>query len=565
MANRECPGRISMPLRPYQIEALSTICTAYDQGWRQQILSMATGSGKTVVFSHLYEALRSRLPGKLLILAHTEELISQSIATMRTSNPTLRVDKEMAAHKADPMAADIVVASVATLGRKNTTRLERFKPEDFSTVVIDEAHHTLADSYQRVLDHFHILEPGTPKLLLGFTATPFRADGQPLGSIYKKMTYVYSLRQAISEGWLVEVRGYRISTKTDISGVSTAGGDFNKIELEATINTPERNKAIVEAWQKWGGSRPTVVFVAGVEHAKALSEAFKASNVPSEAVWGDDIDRTAKLDAFRAGASKVLVNCNVLTEGVDIPSIGCVVIARPTKSGVLFTQMCGRATRLHPGKTDCIILDMVDMGGHNLCSLPLLMGLPAGLDMNGFGLVEAVERIEEMQEENPSIDFTKLKSIDGLKQFIEQVNLFEIRFPAIVEENSDFRWSAAIDGGYCMKIPRPVMDTTGTKPGRVRIYQNLLDKWEIEGYIKERAFHGVRETIEDAFAIADQCIRERSPESVSLVNRKASWTLKPATSNQMKMLKRLYGGKTWPEDFTAGQASQWIDQKIGGK
>ena len=161
-----------MPLRPYQIEAfsltisVSTICTAYDQGWRQQILSMATGSGKTVVFSHLYEALRSRLPGKLLILAHTEELISQSIATMRTSNPALRVDKEMAAHKADPIAADIVVASVATLGRKNTTRLERFKPEDFSTVVIDEAHHTPADSYQRVLDHFHVLEPGTPKLLL---------------------------------------------------------------------------------------------------------------------------------------------------------------------------------------------------------------------------------------------------------------------------------------------------------------------------------------------------------------------------------------------------------------
>jgi ATP-dependent helicase IRC3 len=553
-------------LRDYQNAAIDAVCTAYDQGWRQQILSMATGSGKTVVFSNLYERLKSRLPGKLLILSHTEELINQSIATMQETNPTLRIDKEMAEHKADPNAADVVVGSIATLGRKNTSRLDRFKREDFSTIVIDEAHHTLADSYRNILAHFGVLEDGTSKLLLGVTATPFRSDGRPLGEIYKKMTYVYSLRQAISEGFLAEVRGYRVVTQTNLSDVSTAGGDFNRVELESTINTPERNKAIVEAWQEKGESRPTVAFVAGIAHAKTLSEAFNAAGVFAAAVWGDDPDRTAKLQAFREGGITVLVNCNVLTEGVDIPTIGCVIIARPTKSSVLFTQMCGRGTRLSPGKTDCIILDVLDIsGGHSLCTLPMLMGLPGGMDMSGRGLWESVKLIEAAQEEYPSIDFGKLKTIDNLKQFITEVNLFEVRFPEEVEANSDFTWSKAIDGGYIMRIPLLKNDATGVKPGLVRIHQNLLDKWEVTGYIGNRAFHGERASVEEAFAVADQQIRERAPASVVLVNRKASWMTKPATKPQMGLLAKLYKGKAWPEDFTQGQASHWINKRIGGK
>lgn len=554
-------------LRSYQNQAVEAICSAYDQGWRQQILSMSTGSGKTLVFSHLYERLKSRLDGKMLVVAHTEELISQAIEKLKSANPSLRIDKEMAEYKADPSQAEIVVASVATLGRKNTSRLDRFNPDDFSTVIIDECHHSVSESYQNILKHFKVLEENTSKLLLGFTATPMRSDGRALGQIYKKMAFVYSLRQAITDNWLAPVRGYRISTKTDISNVSTAGGDFNKIELEATINTPERNKAIVEAWQKWGDSRPTLAFVAGVEHAKALSGAFKGAGVPSEAVWGDDPDRASKLDTFRTGEIKVLSNCNVLTEGVDIPSISCVIIARPTQSSVLFTQMCGRGTRLYPGKKNCLILDMVDISdSHSLITLPMLMGLPGNLDLNGRGLVEAVELIEEMQEQNPAIDFSKLKTIDGIKHFIEEINLFEVRFPKEVESNSDFSWTKAVDGSFVMKVPKLPTDTTNWKAGKVRIFQNLLDKWEIDGIIDQKAFHGTRGSIEEAFACADQQIRERAPASVVLVNRKAGWTTKPATKNQMTMLSRLYGkGKVWPEGFTAGQASFWIDKRIGGR
>src|SRR5208282_5150799 len=122
-----------------------------------------------------------------------------------------------------------------------------------------------------------------------------------------------------------------------------------------------------------------------------------------------------------------------------------------------------------------------------------------------------------------------------------------------------------IDGGFVMRVPRPKADSTGTKPGRVRIYENVLGEWEVDGFLKDRLFHGTRKSIESAFACADQQIRQRVPESVCLVNRSAAWMAKPVTTAQLKMLKRLYKGKEWPEDFTQGQASYWIDKRIGGK
>jgi superfamily II DNA or RNA helicase len=552
-----------MPERPYQEICNTNVIAAYDQNWHQQIVSMATGTGKTWVFSALYERIKSRLPGQMLVLAHTEELVDQNIDAMREVNPSLRVDKEMAEHKADPSQADIICASVKTLGRLGTSRLAKYDMAKWDKVIVDEAHHTPANSYMNILNAFGVLQDGTKKLLLGVTATPERMDGKALGAIYKKLTYVYSLRQAIDDGYLVKVRGYKVTTGTNLSNVSIEDGDFNKIELEKAIDSPERNEQVVDAWVERCEGRKTVVYAAGIEHAKHLAAQFMAHGIPSAAVWGGDPDRKAKLEWHRNTAGGVLVNAALLVEGYNDPSISCIVIAAPTASSVKFTQMCGRATRLFPGKIDCIILDMVDSsGGHSLCTLPTLMGLPSNLDMCGQSLSDTCKLIEDMQVENPSIDFTKLKSADGLQQFITEVNLFEIRFAPEVEGASDFKWSKAIDGGYVMNIPRPTKDSTGTPPGRVKIYKDMLDKWHVSGIIKSREFHGLRDSMEEAFAGADQQIRERSPESVCMVNRKASWNNDPASSAQIKILARLYKGQKFPDDFTKGQASLWIDKKL---
>src|ERR1035437_3844822 len=365
--------------RPYQTAFGEAVIAAYDQGWHQQLASMATGTGKTYCFSSLFEKLRSRLPGQMLVLAHTEELVEQNLNTLREVNPYLQADKEMAEHKANPMA-DIISASVATLGRKNSPRLERFLHVD--KIIVDEAHHTPANSYMNVLNYFEVLQDGTPNLLLGVTATPTRSDGKALGEIYKKLVYTYSLRQAIEEGFLVKVRGYRVTTNTDISKVSITAGDLNAGELIEAIDTQARNYRVVKAWLDKCEGRKTVVYSAGILHAQHLAASFNEAEIEAKAIWGIDPDRELKLEWHKNTAGSVLVNAALLVEGYNDPSISCIVLAAPTASGVKFTQMCGRATRLCDGKTDCIILDVVDISGsHSLCTLPMLMGMPASLDL----------------------------------------------------------------------------------------------------------------------------------------------------------------------------------------
>lgn len=573
-----------MPARPHQILANAAVVKAYDAGVRQQAIVMATGTGKTWVFSSLYEELKSRLPGQMLVLAHTEELVDQNIKTMQLVNPSLKIDKEMAKHKADPSTADVIVASVPSLGRKGTSRVLKYNWDNWDKVVIDEAHHAPADSYRNVLECTGSLRPDTSKLLLGVTATPNRPDGKALAEIFKQISYVYSLRQAIADGWLVDVRGYRVTTTTDLTDVGTAGGDYKKSELSGRVNNHARNKRIVKAWQELGEGRKTVWFAADVKHAQDLAAEFCYAGIPAKAIWDGVPNRKEVLDGHKAGDFQILINVGILIEGYDDPTISCIGNGRPTTSELRFQQIAGRGLRLPEGignlkeyiakygpicglKTDCIIIDMCDRDtGHTLVTVPSLMGLPGTLDLKGQSLFEAVTALEAAQESHPSIDFSKLGSIEDLQQFITQADMFEVRFPEEVENNSELKWSHAVEGGYRMTIPKPSKDTREFKAGHVRIFQNLLGQWEIEGIIKTRGIHGIRPTMEEAFAAADNAIRARAPEILTLVNRKASWHDKPITSGQLQLLKRLMGyGYNIPEGMKAGAAALKIDQLISRK
>lgn len=569
--------------RPYQEECEGTVLSEYDKGTRRMLVSLATGTGKTIVFSKLYEKLKSRLPGQMIVLAHTEELVDQNRDKMQRVNPDIKVDKEMAEHKADPSTADVIMASVATLGRKGTKRVETYNWEHVDKLVIDEAHHSPADSYKRVID-LVIRPEWTHKLLLGVTATPQRSDGKALAEIYEKVAYVYSIRQAIEDGWLVDIRGYRVRTDIDLSGVEKSRGDFVQDQLAAAVNTPERNRRIVKAWQQLGEGRPTVAFCAGIEHAKALAEEFNRSGIfIAAAIWGDDPDRAWKLDQHRAGNITVLCNCAVLTEGYDDWQIGCILLARPTQSQVLFTQMIGRGTRLQEGcgnliealkcrprgfetflpKQDCIVIDVVDNSSkHSLVTLPTLMGLTNALDLKGKSLVGAIQKIEALQEQHPSLDFKKLEDFDQLKQFIEQANFFEVRFPEEVEANSDFTWYRSASGGYRLNIPK---DKGAGAGGYVRIFQNMLDQWEIDGLIDKKKFHGVGSQMENAFKVCDEQIRKRVPDVLTIISRKATWHGKKVTKPQLALLKKLYPYKQFPADLTAGQASRLIGVRFARK
>ena len=570
--------------RPYQTKFGHDVITAYDAGTRRMLASSATGTGKTVMFSQLYEKLKSRLRGQMLVLAHREELIDQNIAKMRLVNPDLKVDKEMAEHRADPSTADVIVASVATLGRKGTKRADNYNWERVDKVIVDEAHHSTADSYRNIFALTRSLESASQGILLGLTATPQRSDGRALAEIYEKVVFVYSIRDAISDGWLVDIRGFRVRTDVDLSGVEKSRGDFAQDQLANAVNTPERNRRIIEAWISRAEGRQTVAFCAGIEHAQDLAKAFREKGVEAEAVWGDDKERSEKLARHRAKETTVICNCGVLVEGYDDPSIGCVLLARPTQSSVFFTQMVGRGTRLQEGcgnlkellesfkgsqrafdggafpmKRDCIVIDVVDNSSkHSLITLPTLMGLPGTLDLGGKGMVSAVEMIEAAQAEHPSVDFTKLDLLSNLNQFIEQVNMFEVRFPAEVEENSELTWYRASGGGYRISIPKM------GGGGFARIHQNMLDKWEIEGELAGKTFHGTGDKMENAFKRCDELIRERVPNILNIISRKATWHGKKASPQQMTLLRRLYKGRQFPE-LTKGQASRLIGERLARK
>lgn len=302
---------------------------------------------------------------------------------------------------------------------------------------------------------------------------------------------------------------------------------------------------------------------------------FLQYGIQAEAVWGVDPDRAKKIAMHREGFTKVLFNCGVLTEGYDDWRIGCVILAGPTKSPVKFTQMVGRGTRLEEGcpnlnnviedcsmsthkwKRDCIIIDVVDASSRNsLVTLPTLMGMSASLDLKGQGIVFAVKKLEDEQKKYPYIDFSKLADISTLDAFIENVNLFEVKFPPEVEGNSELSWYPSPTGGYVLMLP---------SKERLSIYQNLLDKFEISGIIKGQHYKGERDTIEQAFLAADDSVNKVCSEALKVLRREEKWHKNPASGPQLKLLAKLYKGKAIPPDLSSGQASKLISARIAGK
>lgn len=561
-----------MPLRPYQIEATNKIDDSHTAGIIRQLLVMATGTGKTEVFSHLPERLKNKLPGQMMVLLHRDELAKQAMEKLRKRNPGMNVQQEAGTEKADPATADAIVASVQTLGRRNTERIKKFQNTQIDKYVVDEAHRSIADSYYNVYNGVNLLENPANRLLLGVTATPTRGDGEGLGKLYERIVYTYSLRQAIEDGYLVDVKGIRVDTKISLDNVRTKYGDFNENDLAKEVDNPFRNSLVCSAYMAHCEGRQAIGFGVNIEHSRNLADTFRSKGVNAEYVYGADPDREDKIARFRAGKIDVLFNAQLLVEGFDLDTISCVILAAPTKSGVVFSQRVGRGTRLPNGcdnlynlmiepespiKRDCIVLDVCDSSSrHSLITLPTLLGLPSGLNLRGKSLIGSAKAIEEQLEKFPHLDFSTLNDIDQIQAFVESVNLFEVKFPDEVESGSEFTWHPAYDGGYILMLP---------EKESVHIRQNLLDKFEIWGILKGKKYRGERDTLADAFSAADDLIRKVVPESIKLVNRKADWHDLAPTDGQIKLIRKLFRGKQIPNDLTRGSASKIIGSALAGK
>lgn len=345
-----------MELRPYQQEAKDSIFSQWESGIQNTLLVLPTGCGKTIVFAKVAEECVRR-GDRVLILAHRGELLDQ--AADKIGNSTgLGCATEKAEQSCLGSWFRIVVGSVQSMMREK--RLSQFPDDYFNTIIIDEAHHCISDSYQKVLNHF-------PKAnVLGVTATPDRGDMKNLGTVFESLAYEYTLPKAIKEGYLSPIKAVTIPLKVDLSGVGMQSGDFKAGDLGTALDPYLYN--IAEEMKKYCKGRKTVVFLPLIKTSQKFRDILNENEFHAAEVNGDSQDRAEILRDFNDGRYDVLCNSMLLTEGWDCPSVDCIVVLRPTKVRSLYCQMVGRGTRLSPGKEHLLLLDFLwHTERHELC------------------------------------------------------------------------------------------------------------------------------------------------------------------------------------------------------
>jgi DNA repair protein RadD len=339
---------MSIPeLRPYQIDVIAEFRSRVENGCRRIILVAPTGSGKTIIGAEIIrEKASARKP--VLVLAHRREIITQTSEKLHNLGIVHGIIQ--AGFPARPLE-DVQVASIQTLHRR-AIRAEMMDLPPADLLVIDEAHHCPANTYSKIIASY------PEAILLGLTATPCRGDGRGLGGIFETIIECPQVAPLIEQGFLVKTRVYA-PVNPDLTGVRIQAGDYVETQLADRMDRPKLIGDIVTHWHKFGERRKTVAFTVNVSHSVHLRDEFIKSGVRAEHIDGSTPkpERDASLARLASGEIELVSNCMVLTEGWDMPEVGCVVLARPTKKMGLFRQMIGRVLRPAEAKADAIVLD----------------------------------------------------------------------------------------------------------------------------------------------------------------------------------------------------------------
>ena len=336
----------NLELKEHQKAALKALEQMRDNSETIALLYHATGTGKTT--TAVLDA--KRCGGRVLFIAHTQELVDQAAKRFRElwTNTTVgrycEVIKQPRAH--------VVCGSVQSVA----LHLDEFKDDEFDYLIVDEAHHAAADTYQKILSYFK------PAFTLGLTATPERADDKSILEIFKNTAHKLDIQTAVEIGELVPVRCIRIHTNIDLTKVRFNSVQYNIRDLESKIYVPERNRLIVDTWMQYVRDKRTVVFCASVKHAQQIADLFREQGIKSAAVSGSmkQSERREFQEKFVNRDIQVLCACDLLNEGWDCPEIEVLFMARPTMSKVLYTQQLGRGMRLYEGKESLMVFDFVD-------------------------------------------------------------------------------------------------------------------------------------------------------------------------------------------------------------
>lgn len=493
--------------------------------------------------------------------------------------------------------ADITVASVASLQRD---RLDKYNPNRFKLVLVDEAHHIVAPGYIKVLKHFGLMEksPDSPNLV-GVSATFSRFDGMKLGAAIDEIVYHKDYVDMIDEKWLSGVLFTTVRSTADLSGVrKMAGdGDFITSDLSRAVNTDQVNDITVRSWlAKASERKSTLVFCVDLNHVAGLTAKFRQHGLDARFVTGDThkLERGEILDAFKRGEFPVLLNCGVFTEGTDIPNIDCVILARPTRSRNLLVQMIGRGMRLHKGKEDCHIIDMVSTLETGIVTVPTLFGLdPAELvsEVTLDGLKTIKERKEaeasrqkvaySSPEDQPSdeassapayipqkITFTEYDSVfDLISDTSGERHINAISQYAWVQINPNKYILGSDDGSYLRLEKDAAKDAARSIKNAIfwRVFHVMRIHFSKSPYATPRQVIKAV-TFSDAVHGADKYAQSRFPDYI--ISRNQKWRTAPPTENQLKLLNKMRpkDDQLTADDITKGKAMDMINKiKHGAK
>lgn len=506
-------------LRDYQKECIDII-SGLDNG--NYLVQMATGLGKTVTFSQIPRR------GRMLILSHREELVFQP---KKYFDCSFGVEQS----KYTSNGEEVISASVQSMIK----RLDKFSPNSFDVIVTDEAHHAISKTYREIYDHFK------PRLHIGFTATPSRGDGRGLRDVYRRIIFKRDLRWGIENGYLSPIKCLRANINYDLSQVHKRLGDYSPKELDKAVNIESANKAIAQAYYDKAKGQ-TLIFAINVSHAEAIAQHIEGA----VAVTGKTKNRDEIIRKFINREIPVIVNCEVFTEGTDIPLVETIIIARPTQSNALYSQMVGRGVRLSEGKNYLTLIDCVGVSETmKPCTAISLLGYnesdiksskTEALEGDLFELPEILDDLFKDDAESAVMSYRKI-DIWAKQSDIDLRSINFVKMP---------------DGSLCLGLPK-----TDNAPK-----QNILiPKADEIGNVNFRGrYMPIQQAIDNTLEFLEEFCLDTRAIWDKRISRK--WTNNPISEKQAKFIEALCRSKNLdiPEGLykyskgEAGSVINWV-------
>lgn len=540
-------------LRDYQDRAITSILAAWQTGVRRPAVVLPTGAGKTVIFAHLGAMVHRERGARSLVLVHTSELVDQAVAKFRNVAPHLKVGIVKATQ--NDVDADIIVATVQTL--RSAER--RSKLGNIGVVIVDECHHATAQTYQDILYHFGCLgdDPGyfEPALCVGFTATLARNDDASLGDIWQKVVYRKDIIDMISMSHLLPIRGKRIFVPDlDFSKVRKSHGDYSESDLGEALTDSLAPGLAAKAYLEHASDRSGILFAPTVETAYVFQEAFTEAGISCETVHGalPKEERQLILKRLKTGDIQVVCNCMVLTEGFDEPRVSCAVIARPTTSAGLYTQMVGRILRPYPGQAEALLLDLVGVTGrHRLASLVDLIGDKTKI------IQRDEESLADLLLTSDGLEFEEEAGSPRRPISFEQGDKYEVREVDLFRK-SHSAWLKTDGGVWFLDAGRAdvfLCPAGGAGTWNVGVIGHVDN-----AYVRE--FRYRRISLDAAMSWGEEVVREIG--GASLAKRKASWRRNNVEPSVAQMGKARSLGID-PSFLSKGELSDLISAKLASR